>query len=226
MRLGRVFAGTVIFAAVAVVVLLSQFALSKDEDWSIDASLIESCSCNLFCPCYFSPEPDHGGMCDFNIIYTVNSGHYGDVKIDGIKVWLAGNLEGDGSAFSGGWLTFAFDKSVTKEQQDAALSILTKIYPLKWNVVAVETKPITIKKDGAVIDATMAGAELKMKPEIGPDGKNPVVIKNLQYFGETSNDGFNLYRSITNKYDDHDQGFDYSNTTAFTIHIKAGSQGS
>lgn len=185
----------IIFTFLALLVT----GVASAKDWSIDASLVEACSCRVFCPCYFQPFPDRGGMCDFNIIYTVNEGHYGDVKIDGVRVWLAGNLEGDGSAFHGSWLTIAFDPSVTKEQQDATIKILTKIYPLEWNVLAVETKPIVVKYEGEVIDAEIPGAHLKMQMNKGADGKTPVVLRNLQYFPETENDGFYVYRTITHK---------------------------
>src|SRR5712691_12924270 len=52
-------------------------------DWSLNATLIEACSCSMFCPCYFStkPSPEHAGhggagehYCRFNIVYKVNKG--------------------------------------------------------------------------------------------------------------------------------------------------------
>ncbi len=163
-----------------IISLLSVPDTAHEENWSVDASLVEDCSCREFCPCYFQHLPDRGGMCDFNTIFNVNSSNYGDVKIDGVRVWLAGNLEGDGSAFQGKWLTLAFDEKTTKEQEDATIKVLSKIYPLEWNVLPVEKKPITLLRDGDVIDASMPGAHLRMTANKGADGKSPVVLNNLQ----------------------------------------------
>jgi len=45
-----------------VVVLLSTFASYAEEpkaapEWSMNATIIEACSCPMFCQCYFNTEP-------------------------------------------------------------------------------------------------------------------------------------------------------------------------
>src|SRR5262245_24850965 len=52
------------------------------SDWSLNATVIESCSCPMFCQCYFNSVPaahnspdGHGGttrFCRFNRALTVN----------------------------------------------------------------------------------------------------------------------------------------------------------
>ena len=55
------------------------------SEWSLNATLIEACSCPQFCQCFFNTKPaasgghgsGHEGMehfCRFNIAYQVNSG--------------------------------------------------------------------------------------------------------------------------------------------------------
>src|SRR5438128_12174833 len=71
-------------------------------DWSMNASIIEACSCPMFCQCYFNDKPaahgEHAGhshgeggghFCKFNNAYQVNHGNYGATKLDGAKFWIA-----------------------------------------------------------------------------------------------------------------------------------------
>lgn len=64
---------------------------SGEPPWHLNAEYIEACSCNLFCACYFNPSPDKD-YGNFNNALRVKRGNYGDVKLDGMKIWLSGNL--------------------------------------------------------------------------------------------------------------------------------------
>src|SRR3972149_3124303 len=81
----------------AVVVLaLAMIASGQvtEPAWYIKAHIDEACSCPLFCPCYFNTKPA-ADFCNFNNVYTVQQANYGAVKLDGMHVWLSGNLGGD-----------------------------------------------------------------------------------------------------------------------------------
>src|SRR5687768_1531497 len=63
--------------------------------WSMNATIIEACTCTMFCPCYFSTVPSahgHGPMaehyCRFNMGYRVNRGTFKGVSLNGIKFWV------------------------------------------------------------------------------------------------------------------------------------------
>src|SRR5215469_6374095 len=87
-------------------------------DWSLNATIIEACSCPMFCQCYFNTKPaaharhdGHGGAehyCRANLAYKINNGHYGAVKLDGLKFWLAEDLGGDFSQMNRDWLEITF----------------------------------------------------------------------------------------------------------------------
>ena len=99
----------------ALIVFTIQPSSAKEEKpsspaWDMNATIIEACSCPMFCQCYFNTKPaghaGHGGgmgmaehYCRFNMGYKINKGSYGDVKLDGAMFWLAGDL---GSDFSFG----------------------------------------------------------------------------------------------------------------------------
>src|SRR5262245_538363 len=106
--------------------------------WSMNATIIEACSCPMFCQCFFSSKPaggpehagheGHGGkaehFCRFNNAYRVNKGWFNDVKLDGVKFWVAGDLGDDFSDKEMDWALITFDAAMTGPQRDAVGFIL------------------------------------------------------------------------------------------------------
>ena len=202
-------------------------------EWSINATLIEACSCPMFCQCYFATKPaGHAGhhadgdqehYCRFNIVYRVNRGTYGSVKLDGAKFWLAGDLGGDFSMGQTDWVEVTFDPSVTKEQRDGIATILLgSVYPVKW-------KSVTVAKDAPVewtasrnrsearLDNGKAGEiVLRRNPGMTDD---PVVITNLKYFGVPRNEGFVLMPNEVEAYRVGSKPFEFKGTNGFMITI-------
>src|SRR4030095_3723751 len=134
-------------------------------------------------------------FCRFNNAFRVNRGQFGDVKLDGAKFWLGGDLGGDFSKGEMQWAVLTFDPSVTKEQREGIQAILGHVYPVKWG-------SFTVAKDAAVEwTATRDRAEAKLnagksaqvllKRNQGMTDE-PIVIKNLKYWGAPRNDGFVL----------------------------------
>src|SRR5438309_521676 len=112
-------------------------------DWALNATIIEACSCTMFCPCYFSTVPSahgHGSMvdhfCRFNMGYRVNQGTFRDVSLNGVKFWIARDL---GADFSKGaeWDEISFEPSVKKEQRDAITTIIPYVYPVTWKAFTI-----------------------------------------------------------------------------------------
>src|SRR5262245_55245814 len=112
-------------------------------DWSMNATIIEACSCPMFCQCYFNLQPashgpgcclggQPGTYCKANNAYRVNQGKWGDVPLDGAKFWLSGDLGGDFSKGELDWAVVAFDPAVTPEQREGIKFILGRVYPAKW----------------------------------------------------------------------------------------------
>src|SRR5215203_1391958 len=145
---------------------------AKTPQWAMNATIIEACSCPMFCQCYFDTKPaagpdghaGHAGhaaaaapggaaapaadaagghYCKFNNAYKVNKGQYGDTKLDGAKFWVGGDL---GAEFDDGemdWAVLHFDPSVTKPQREGIQAALGRLYPVKWKSFTVgEDKPI------------------------------------------------------------------------------------
>jgi uncharacterized protein DUF1326 len=179
-------------------------ANAAEPVWAMKADIIEACSCPMFCQCYFNAQPaaqgehaGHGGghFCKFNNAYRISKGNWGATSLDGAKFWLAGDLGGDFSKGQMDWAVLTFDKDVTPKQREGIQKIMAYAYPVKWNSFTVapegrvEFKP---GKDQAV--ARLNGgqtAEIQLKRFDGMT-KDPIVIRNLRYWGIPRNDGFIL----------------------------------
>ena len=202
-------------------------------EWSFNATIIEACSCPMFCQCYFATKPaahagHHGGgmeehYCRFNMAYRVNRGSYDGVKLDGAKFWLAGDLGGDFSNGQMDWVEVTFDPTLTKPQRDGIAAILLKsVYPVKW-------KSINVAKD-ARVDWTASKDRSEARLDNGKAGEivlnrnpgmtdDPVVIKNLKYFGVPRNDGFVLMPNEIEAYRVGSKQFEFKGTNGFMITI-------
>lgn len=194
--------------------------------WSFNATIIEACSCTMFCPCYFSTVPSGHGhapmvehFCRFNMGYRVNKGNFGTVALDGLTFWIAGDL---GADFSKGaeWAEITFQPATRKDQRDAITTIIPNVYPVTW-------KAFTIGQDAAVewnatndravarLNGGKAG-EVILRRNPGMT-QAPVVINNLRYFGAPRNTGFVLMPNEVEAYRVGKKPFEYKGTNGFMI---------
>ena len=211
------------------------------SDRAMNATIIEACSCPMFCQCYFDTKPAaHGGheghaghgadgehsehFCKFNNAYRVNKGYYGDTKLDGAKFWLGGDLGGDFSKGKMDWAALTFDPATTHEQRMAIKAILAHAYPVQWGSFEVlGDQPIEWRHDKDMAVAKLGGgkaAEVVLKRWPGSNADQPVVIHNLKYWGAPRNEGFVLMPNqveALRKVPDGKQPFEFKGSNGFMI---------
>jgi hypothetical protein len=198
----------------------------KEAAWRLNATIIEACSCPMFCQCYFTPRPAahrHGGteshFCKFNNAFRVNKGHHGATRLDGVKFWVAGDLGGDFSKGMMDWAVVTFDRAATPDQRAAIQAILGHLYPVQWKSLTTAEGEIswTAGKDEAraLIDGGKI-AEVHLKRFQGMTDE-PVVIRNLKYWGAPHNDGFVLMPNVVEAYRAGAKAYEYRGTNGFMI---------
>jgi hypothetical protein len=187
--------------AVAIAVVAATPA-DKSKTFSVTADTIEGCSCPLFCSCYFGASADEH-MCQFNNVYKFRPGsHYGDVDLSNQLLWMSGDLGGEwhhkpGPGMPGAWAVVTFDKKSTPEQKKALGEIAKTVFPMTWKKFDTREDTIEWHDDPKMSHAKMGSgmAEISLEKTVGPDKDTPTVVKNLQYWWTTSNDGFVLAKS-------------------------------
>src|SRR5215471_6795832 len=217
--------------AALAIIAAGSLALAADEakkaapagEWSLDGTIIEACSCPMFCTCYFGsghPAAHHDmktmaeeHFCRFNNVYRVNKGHFKNTKLDGTKFWVAGDLGGE-FAKGGEWGMLVFDKAMTKEQRDAVAMMMGKMYPLKWGSFTTGEGDISWATDGkgahAMLDGGKGGEVVLSKPAFGESGQTTPVIKGLQYWAADHNDGFVLMPNSVETFKEGAKPFEYN----------------
>jgi hypothetical protein len=230
------FLGTGALLGLAVVAFLAvpkaplAAAAGTTPEWAANTTVIEACSCPMFCPCYFNTKPaghSHGaGMvehfCRANLAHKINKGHYGTTSLDGVKFWVASDLGGD---FSGhppqmDWAVLTFDKSSTPAQREAIGKIVGYVFPVQWKSLTTAEGTIDTwryDKDSAV--ATLDGGksgEVRLQRFAGMTPE-PIVIKNLPYWGVKRHDGFVLMPNTVEAYRVGPKAFEFKGTNGFMI---------
>lgn len=195
-------------------------------DFDITASYIEACSCDMFCPCYFNEHSTmHGGnhFCKFNLVLKVDKGYYKDVKLDGVKAWLSGDLGSDWAKGKADWLVVTYEPSITKAQEAAMTDILLQLYPMEWNILGVDKFPIewNIEQKSGIATSRLGNGkgEVILARWKGPDPSKEVVLNNIQYWAAQSNTGIRMWKNKRHYYEGHGQKLEFSGTNGFLITI-------
>jgi hypothetical protein len=212
---------------------LVQGAGDPPTDWAMNATVIEACSCPMFCQCYFNAKPaghaghagheGHGGakhFCRANNAYKINKGHYGATKLDGAKFWISGDLGDDFSDGEMDWGVLYFDKAMTPAQREGVGAIAGKLFPVKWRSfktaeASIDKWEFTKDEAHALLDGGKT-AEVRLKRFPGMTDE-PVVIHNLRYWGAPRNDGFVLMPNVVEAYRVGPNAFEYKDTNGFMV---------
>jgi len=203
-------------------------AAAATPEWAANTTVIEACSCPMFCQCYFNTKPaghSHTGggaehFCRANLAHKINKGHYGTTSLDGVKFWVSSDLGGDFSQGQMDWAVLTFDKAMTPAQREAVQAIVGNVFPVKWkSFKTAEGSVDTWKFDKDTAVATLDGGKsgevrLKRFPGMTSD---PIVIKNLTYWGVKRHDGFVLMPNEVEAYRVGPNAFEFKGTNGFMI---------
>lgn len=198
------------------------------QDWAMNATTIEACSCPMFCQCYFEentgPAAHESGAhyCRANNAYRINKGHYGATSLDGVKFWIAADLGADFSNGQMGWARVYFNKGTTPAQEEGLKVILASLFPVKWGSIefaeaAIDTFQIGKDQAAATLDGGKMGEVRLHKTANAADPSKPAVIRNLKYWGAQRNDGFVLMPNDVEAYRVGDKAFEFKGTNGFLI---------
>ena len=105
-------------------------------DWEIEGRAFGNCNCSYGCPCQFNALPTDG-TCRAAVGYQIDEGHFGDVKLDGLRA--AGLYTWPGAVHEGnGTMQLIVDDSASDAQREALLTIMqgkeTEPMTTMWSV--------------------------------------------------------------------------------------------
>ena len=120
-------------------------ARAAGPEWAANVTVIEACSCPMFCQCYFNTKPAGHARTRTGTARRRRSTSAGPTSptrstrattattsLDGAKFWVATDLGGDFSKGEMDWAVLYFDKSLTPAQRDAIGDVAGQLFPVKW----------------------------------------------------------------------------------------------
>jgi hypothetical protein len=153
--------------------------------WELKGQLIENCSCNMFCPCWFGvPElmVMDRGWCAGGIALRVQDGSSDGVDLSGRSVVIRVHFPGPTMFDGNGTARIIVDDGATNGQRDALEAItqgrkggpMEAIAPLFSSWMPTASMPIEIDEDGDEVTVSLgAGAgEIKSKLLRDPEGND------------------------------------------------------
>src|SRR5436309_5031631 len=124
--------------------------------WNLRGSYIETCSCDLMCPCNLSL--DHGATYDFcrvTLVFDIREGEVEGTDVGGLKV--AAIADSPKVMTEGNWRIGVFiDDQATDEQADKLVQVfggqlggpMGALAPLVGEMLGVERASIEVVDDG------------------------------------------------------------------------------
>jgi hypothetical protein len=124
--------------------------------WSLKGSYVETCSCDLICPC--NATFDHGATYDYcrvTLVFNIREGEVEGIDIGGLKV--AAIADTPKVMTDGNWRLGVFiDENASEEQADNLVKVFTgqvggpmaALGPLVGEMLGVERAVITVQDDG------------------------------------------------------------------------------
>lgn len=199
------------------------------KDWHFNGTVIEACSCPMFCQCYFNPEPAlkttaHGTehFCKFNMAYKINQGHYGGTDLAGVKFWVAGDLGATWKDGTTQWAVVTFQTGTTDAQKAGVAAALGHIFPVTWQSFEIaEDADIEWSAGAGRAEAKLAGGEkahIVLNRWQGMGGRT-AVLENVAYFGAPRNNGFKMMPNAIETWKVGDRAFEFKGTTGFMITV-------
>jgi len=184
-----------LIAAVGVIQTAARAA--EEPAWSLKGNLISADSCGPDCHCIIGGPPD-GGLCKFFAIGQVDSGQYGEVKLDGAKFGIAGEFlkKVIGESLKKTFTAYYIDSGASAEQKEALRKLFTgPTFAAQGQ--AAEVKELAINFEnldafgqvGKTVSATVGDiATVKVTPIAGgTDPNKPMTVENEAEAGSTWN---------------------------------------
>lgn len=168
--------------------LLVTTSAGAEPAWSIEGRAISADSCEVACPCNIGGPPHHG-KCDYLMIFHIDTGSYGQVKLDGAEFAMAGEFtrKAFGEPTKHSFIAFYVDAHASAEQKQALQKLLTgPAFAEMGQPTEIKEAPIQIENldDFGQVEKTCAGtvgdlAKVQVTPVAGgTDKSKPLVIDN------------------------------------------------
>lgn len=191
--------------------------------WQLSGEYLESCNCDVLCPCIVGPRNAQGGAaarptlghCDVPVVFHVVRGTFGDVRLDGLAAALA--IHTPGPMGDGGWTQALYLEERADPAQRGALEAifggaaggpLGRIAPLVTTRRPTRFVAIRFETDGRRRRAAIPEVlDVEIEGLAGADRAGEVWLDNVRHFVARR---LAVARATRSTYRDHGERWDHA----------------
>ena len=203
-----------ITAALVALTLTALVVPSRAQvpDWHLTATVAESCSCTISCPCNFGGEPSHM-PCEGNRMISIESGHYADVDLAGVQMLVTFNMRT--------WSKIYVSDKVSDKQMKAVEALLPLAFAgFQKGMLSFTKAPITMEATADRVRFSGPESSVDMAVMKGFNGK---AVKVMNLPAAVFQD-YTQFRSISHTHTSATHSWSHSGTNGFTSKWDVGSK--
>ena len=202
-----------LFAGLSIALLtLTAPPRAAEPNWHLVATVAESCSCTVSCPCNFGGEPTKN-PCEGNRLIAIKSGHYEGVDLASVSFLVTFTMRS--------WSKIYVSDKVSEKQMAAVEALLPIAFAgFHRGMLSFTKAPITMDLTEKRVRFSGPESSVDMEVMSGFGGK-PVKVLNLP---NPAYQDYTQYRSVAHKHASDKATFSYSGTNGFTSTMEAGSK--
>jgi hypothetical protein len=188
--------------------------------WSLKGTYVESCNCEVACPCVFLSAPTQG-ECTALVAWHIDTGSFDEVALDGLNVALA--VHSPGHMAQTKWEAAVYvDERASGEQEGALMKIFggqagghpAALASFIGKILGVKKVPVSFNLNGKALSVQIPNiVELTTEPLQGAGGADVQISGHPLCIAP----GFavTVGRSKALKYRDHGMSWDLTEKNAF-----------
>ena len=202
-----------LFAGITVALLtLTAPPRAAAPDWHLVATVAESCSCTIACPCNFGGEPNRN-PCEGNRLIAITSGHYEGVDLAKVTFLVTFTMRS--------WSKIYVSDKVSDKQMAAVEALLPIAFAgFHRGMLSFTKAPITMDITEKRVRFSGPESSVDMEVMSGFGGK-AVQIKNLP---NAAYQDYTQYKSVVHTHASDKAKWSHSGTNGFTSTMEAGSK--
>jgi len=202
-----------LFAGISIGLLtLTAPPKAAEPNWHLIASVAESCSCTISCPCNFGGEPNRN-PCEGNRLIAIKSGHYEGTDLANVSFIVTFNMRN--------WSKIYLSDKVTAQQEKAVEALLPIAFAgFHRGMLSFTKAPITMDITEKRVRFSGPESSVDMEVMSGFGGK-PVKIMNLP---NPAIQDYTQYKSVVHKHASDKTTWSHAGTNGFTSTMEAGSK--
>jgi len=196
---------TLVICCLSMLVVPSR---AQGPAWHLTATVAESCSCTVSCPCNFGGEPTHP-TCEGNRFISIDKGEYNGVDLPGVQLLVTFNMRN--------WSKIYVSHKVNDTQMQAVEALLPLAFAgFHRGMLSFTKAPITMEVTDARV--RFSGPESSVDMEV-MRGFNGQVVKILNLPAAVFQD-YTQFRSVAHTHTSEGHTWKHSGTNGFTSQWK------